>query len=456
MRALISLALIAAAGATALGTAGPAAGVTALGTAAPAAAAAPARCAAHGPSVSELTGLRAPTGPLVAVKVNNMTHRAWPHVGLESADMNFVVEIENGYTRHIALFASRYPSRVGSTRSIRETDLELLPSFGKPGLVGSGEDKAVRRLYSRASVVPMREATVPAGFLRDAQVGRVKGATHNLYAKLPTLRTVASQGGATKTSRQAFCFGPALGGGRAVDAVEVRWPKQGVRTTWNARTGRYDVTYTYASRGKRVLVPALSNRQRLSATNVVVLASSHTIVRDAYHGSANATVVPKSSTLGTGQALVMRKGVAHRARWSRPTLSSPLTLLATDGKPMPLSPGNTWVLVATQQRQLAIKPAGLSESGHVIETGRRIPAGVMSLVPTSRPAVAAPRVAYATIGRGTRGSNVTWVQRRLRVQPTSGYFGVKTEAAVKRFQAGRRLHATGVVDAVTWRALGRR
>ena len=54
---------------------------------------------------------------------------------------------------------------------------------------------------------------------------------------------------------------------------------------------------------------------------------------------------------------------------------------------------------------------------------------------------------------GSTGSAVKAVQRRLRV-PTTGYFGSKTAAAVKRFQRSRGLEADGVVGPATAKALG--
>jgi Transglycosylase-like domain/Putative peptidoglycan binding domain len=58
-----------------------------------------------------------------------------------------------------------------------------------------------------------------------------------------------------------------------------------------------------------------------------------------------------------------------------------------------------------------------------------------------------------TLKLGSTGSAVKAVQRRLRV-PTTGYFGSKTHAAVKRFQRSRGLKADGIVGPATAKALG--
>ena len=73
------------------------------------------------------------------------------------------------------------------------------------------------------------------------------------------------------------------------------------------------------------------------------------------------------------------------------------------------------------------------------------------------PASAAPPRAVKntpTLSYGEYGTAVKWVQRKLDVRPTSGYFGPKTRAAVKRFQGRHDIPRTGVVANRTWRALG--
>ena len=84
-------------------------------------------------------------------------------------------------------------------------------------------------------------------------------------------------------------------------------------------------------------------------------------------------------------------------------------------------------------------------------------AGALLLGGGVSPASAAPPRAVAktpTLSYGEHGSAVRWVQRRLHVRPSSGHFGPKTRAAVKRFQGRHDLRRTGRVGNPTWRALG--
>jgi hypothetical protein len=59
--------------------------------------------------------------------------------------------------------------------------------------------------------------------------------------------------------------------------------------------------------------------------------------------------------------------------------------------------------------------------------------------------------------RGNRGDLVVWAQMHLvgagRRLPVTGFFGPKTQAAVRTFQRERGLFADGVIGQATWRAL---
>ncbi len=70
----------------------------------------------------------------------------------------------------------------------------------------------------------------------------------------------------------------------------------------------------------------------------------------------------------------------------------------------------------------------------------------------------APTVTILT--RGSSGSKVKTLQARLEVAgyapgPIDGIFGARTIAAVKSFQESNSLKANGVVDEITWKAIGK-
>ena len=73
--------------------------------------------------------------------------------------------------------------------------------------------------------------------------------------------------------------------------------------------------------------------------------------------------------------------------------------------------------------------------------------------PAVTPEQAAAARPLLSPGMGPADPAVVFVQKYLRVSPATGYFGRLTTAAVKAYQAGLGIGATGTVDATTWDAL---
>lgn len=70
-------------------------------------------------------------------------------------------------------------------------------------------------------------------------------------------------------------------------------------------------------------------------------------------------------------------------------------------------------------------------------------------------AAAANPFAASTVQYGDRGDAVLFLQQQLGVQPQTGYFGPITKSYVEALQAAAKLPVTGVVDAATWRKVGK-
>ncbi len=60
-----------------------------------------------------------------------------------------------------------------------------------------------------------------------------------------------------------------------------------------------------------------------------------------------------------------------------------------------------------------------------------------------------------TLKFGDRGAAVLFLQKELGVQPQTGYFGSITQSYVQALQTAAKLPVTGVVDAATWRKVGK-
>ena len=162
--------------------------------------------------INPLTGLPA-TGPEyllrnpVIAKVSNAPAGVRPQAGLEEADLVFEHYAEGGLTRFSAIFYGQRPQRVGSIRSARLIDLELLPML--QGLLAwSGASIGVEALLN-ASAHPER---LYKGVLynwplywRDPDIP----SPHNLFVSVAALGDLAVREGGEQRARPA---GPGLPG----------------------------------------------------------------------------------------------------------------------------------------------------------------------------------------------------------------------------------------------------
>ncbi len=164
-----------------------------------------------------LTGGKVSNHEVIAVKVENIA-AARPQVGLSQADITFVEEVEGAQTRLIAVYHSRFPKRLGPVRSARSTDVQLLPLFGKPGLVYSGANSAVQRKIDNASIVPIPRST------RDHR----RVAPHNVFVDLAAIAqsTKLAQGHSNRLDLQrectAWCRGKRGQGARRARHVQLQ------------------------------------------------------------------------------------------------------------------------------------------------------------------------------------------------------------------------------------------
>ena len=278
---------------------------------------------------SPFTGEPVPSpGPVLAVKIDNLAP-ARPQTGLTSADIVYVIPVEGGLSRLLAVFSSHVPPVIGPVRSAREDDLELLRQFGRPAFAYSGAQPRLLPVVQRARIIDLYDGRV-RGYFRDP--GRA--APHNLYARSSQL--LAQAAGASRAGDIGFRFGPAPSGGRPVTSFPVSYPAASFTFRWSAGAGRWLVEMD----GQ----PArAAEGGQLSAATVVV---QYTKVRTSRFLEAG-TRPPYAESTGTGTAVVLRGGRAYDVRWSRPDADGGTRFTTASGQPMTFARGPVWVVLAT-------------------------------------------------------------------------------------------------------------
>jgi Protein of unknown function (DUF3048) N-terminal domain/Protein of unknown function (DUF3048) C-terminal domain len=264
---------------------------------------------------------------VLAVKIDN-TAPGRPWTGLAWADIVYVLPVEGGLSRLLAVFSSRYPLAVGPVRGAREEDLSLLRQFGRSAFAYSGAAPALLPHIRRTARIVDLYAGTTRGYYHDPS----RLPPYNLYAH--TRRLVAQAPGASKARSIGFRFGQPPPGGRVTRSASVSYPAASFRFTWSAARGRWVV-----SMGGRPAITA--SGVRLSPATVVI---QHTTVRTSRFLERGGRA-PHAQSTGSGSAVILRNGRAWTARWSRPRAGGGTTFTTASGRPATFAPGQIWIVL---------------------------------------------------------------------------------------------------------------
>ncbi|MBO0835684.1 MAG: DUF3048 domain-containing protein [Actinobacteria bacterium] len=301
-------AVVAAIGLTALTGAGPLAGLT----------------GATSPFTGEpVSSLR----PVIAVKIDNIVF-ARPQTGIGKADLVYVIPVEGGLSRFMAVFSSSVPKVIGPVRSAREDDLALLMQFGRPAFAYSGAQPQLLPVVEHARTVDLYSNRV-GGYYRDN--GRI--APYNLYARGPALEAEAK--GASVARDIGFRFGPPPAtGGVPTASVSAGYSAASFSFTWSASHH----TWIVSMDGQTAMT---TDTDKMNAPTVVI---QHTVVRKSRFIEWGA-LPPYADSTGSGTAQVLRDGRVYQARWSRPSLNGGTKFTTPTGEPMNFERGPVWIVL---------------------------------------------------------------------------------------------------------------
>lgn len=265
---------------------------------------------------------------VLAVKIDNIV-LARPQTGLTHADLVYVLPVEGGLSRFMAVFSSHIPRVIGPVRSAREDDLQLLRQFNRPAFAYSGAQPQLLKVVERARTADLYAGRVGGYFRSNTRI-----APYNLYAH--TKRLLAEAKGASKAHDIGFRFGHAPAGGRAKTSASVSYAAASFRFTWSRPKGRWLVWMD----GQRA---ASTEGPQLSAATVVI---QRTIVGTSPFIEWPGIRPPFARSIGSGPALVLRGGKAYHARWSRPHPRDGTTFTTDSGQPMTFARGPVWIVLA--------------------------------------------------------------------------------------------------------------
>lgn len=326
--------------------------------------------------INSLTGLPYPDEAAqnrrnLIVKISNYPPIVRPQHNVNAADVVFEAEAEGGVTRFAAIFRSNMPDRVGSVRSARLLDTELVVMFNAL-LAYSGTSEPIQNLILGSDWVirafsPLKGDNENAGFTRDeALVASEEIAfEHTMFLNTETLYELATARNVNvgyPARGFAFSEHPPDGGIPAVDVFIDWFGQTDARWQYDPFTGRY-LRYT----DSLAHFDAATGEQ-LWTDNLIVLEVEHNRRPDLFPPGANYESLEialyeegreilddngepvfddREPASGEGRAYVIREGQLYQGMWRRPDNEpgTAIQLYFGNNIPLTLKPGRSWVSI---------------------------------------------------------------------------------------------------------------
>ncbi|HTW21502.1 MAG TPA: DUF3048 domain-containing protein [Mycobacteriales bacterium] len=268
------------------------------------------------------------TGPAVAVKIDNVSE-ALPQGGDNRADIVVEELVEGGLTRLMAIFQCNSAPLIGPIRSARITDANLLALLHGSILAFSGANpKDLPPIEAHGDAALISQDNDPQYFTRNLS----RPAPHNVFSSTKQLIKAGLQRRPHLTApKPLFSYGPIDPLSKRARQIHLTWPAATAIWTWSK--GAWLRTQDGAA-------DILTNRHQVSATNVVIM--SVNIASTGLHDVLG-NPVPLDVTVGSNPVWVARNGKMVKGTWKRPKITSPLTLLDSQGHVIKLAPGRTWI-----------------------------------------------------------------------------------------------------------------
>jgi hypothetical protein len=309
--------------------------------------------------------------PMV-VKISNAPPLVRPQAGIGEADIIFEHYTEGGLTRLSAVFYGQTPEKVGSIRSARLIDHEIVPMFDgilafSGGSIGVEKyifgSEAVNEFYSFIEgiedVFPGAPQP-PSEYAERAYKGVLYGwpyywrdeeipVPHNMFTSPAALwELAAAQGHDQRPHLYGLAFHPdppPASSGPATD-IDLRYRATRIRWLYDEDTGLYrryaDGLGHYDA----------NTQQQVTAANIIVMYAEHTnthVIESQWEGNISWSV--QIAVWGEGDAILLRDGQRYDARWVRTIREHIIALQTTDGEILYLKPGNTWFQIVRLPEQ---------------------------------------------------------------------------------------------------------
>ncbi len=277
--------------------------------------------------------------PVTGIMIENSPD-ARPQSGLRDAGVVFEAVAEGGITRFLALYQEAKPKYVGPVRSARPYYVRWALGFDAGYAHVGGSPDAIRDIR-RLGVRDLDQFYNPGSYDRVNS----RFAPHNVYTSLDRLLSLQKSKGWTSSTFSGF----ERQEGKAVATPTA----SSISLTISGPL--YNVSYSYDKKGnnyKRVMAGSphkdeKSGKQIIPKV-VIALITAQGIAGDGVHSTYK--------SVGSGQVLVFQNGTVTKGTWEKKSDSAPLKFKNSEGNPLKLNPGQTWITVVGSRGAVSYKP----------------------------------------------------------------------------------------------------
>ncbi|CAH1223856.1 Putative lipoprotein YerB [Paenibacillus allorhizoplanae] len=266
--------------------------------------------------------------------------QARPQTGLDQADIVYEILAEGEITRFVSVFQSQAAEAIGPVRSIRPYFVEIGDALDAI-IVHAGWSQDAMDMMAGRNLAHLDEVYGDGAYYWRSTDRK---APHNLYTSVDKMKK-----GAEARKFRTEWNGPLL---TFAKAGQVKLTGAAVHYIQIPYLMGYFASYDYDA-AKGVYLRSMEGKphldketgKQLQTKNLLVLESKHQII-----DKEGRRIV---DVFGPNKGVIFQEGLSQAITWERK--NGMLRAYASDGKEVPLLPGNTWVQIVPEGTKLKVE-----------------------------------------------------------------------------------------------------
>lgn len=292
---------------------------------------------------SKTTGLEVPVEynkrTVTGVQIENSPD-ARPQSGLKDADVIYEAIAEGGITRFHAIFKDNLPEYVGPVRSVRPYYLDFIsPYDGAIAHVGGSGQALAEIKADGIKDLDQQFSGNSSAYWRE----KTRYAPHNMYTNIIKLKEIEQKNGWTSTY-EGF-----VRGGEDKASATPTAKNVNIRIS----SANYNVVYNYDPASNTYL-RKVGGKPHIDAKSNAQLAPKVLIVPVV--GWSKSGIYSVYAINNGGKVFVFQNGTVIEGTWSKAGRKAQFKFTGTDGQPIKLAPGQTWVTLASGAGDVTFAP----------------------------------------------------------------------------------------------------